>query len=57
MCGARPAPLELQGMRESAWQKQGVAVLQPDDIGDPWSRQAIVNEAERRYGRRRESGR
>ena len=48
---------ELQAMRERAWRQQGVVVLQPDEIGDPWLRQALVNEAERRYGRRRESGR
>jgi hypothetical protein len=48
---------ELQAMRERAWRQQGVVVLQPDEIGDPWLRQALVNEAERRYGRQRESGR
>ena len=43
---------ELQAMRERAWRLQGVVVLQPDEIGNPWLRQALVNEAERRYGRR-----
>ena len=47
---------ELQAMRERAWRQQGVIVLQPDEIGDPWLRQALVDEAERRFGRR-ESGR
>ena len=48
---------ELQAMRERAWRQQGVVVLQPEEIGDPWLRQALVNEAERRYGRRQEGGR
>jgi hypothetical protein len=51
------SPLELQEMRKHAWQQQGVVVLQPEEVGDDWLRQALVNEAERRYGRRRESGR
>ena len=51
------SPLELQDMRKRAWQQQGVVVLQPEEVGDDWLRQALVNEAERRYGRRRESGR
>lgn len=49
--------LELQEMRQRAWQQQGVVVLQPEEVIDPWLRQALVNEAERRYGRRRGSGR
>lgn len=51
------SPLELQDMRKLAWQQQGVVVLQPEEVGDPWLRQALENEAVRRYGRRRESGR
>ena len=54
---SQPSPLELQDMRKRAWQQQGVVVLQPEEVGDPWLRQALVNEAERRYGRRREGGR
>ncbi len=48
--------LELQALRERAWRQQGVVVLQPDEVGDPWLRQALVDEAERRYGRRPRSG-
>jgi hypothetical protein len=44
-------------MRRRAWQQQGVIVLQPEEVGDRWLRQALVIEAERRYGRRREGGR
>ena len=54
---SEPSPLELQDMRKRAWQQQGVVVLQPEEVIDPWLRQALDNEAERRYGRRRESGR
>ena len=50
-------PLELQDMRKRAWLQQGVVVLLPNEVSDPWLRQALVNEAERRYGRRRGSGR
>ncbi len=54
---SEPSPLELEDMRKLAWQQQGVVVLQPEEVGDAWLRQALVNEAERRYGRRREGGR
>ena len=53
---SEPSPLELQDMRKRAWQQQGVVVLTPEEVIDPWLRQAIVNEAERRYGPRRGSG-
>jgi hypothetical protein len=49
-------PLELEAMRKRAWQQQGVVVLQPEEVVDPWLRQALFTEAERRYGRRRGSG-
>jgi hypothetical protein len=47
---------DLDRMRQRAWRYQGVAVLRPEDIQDPWLRQALVNEATRRYGPR-EAGR
>ena len=34
------------------WHRHGIAVLHPDDIDDEWMRQAVINEAERLYGRR-----
>ncbi|MCX8004182.1 MAG: hypothetical protein N2688_04370 [Burkholderiaceae bacterium] len=40
-------------MRAAAWHRQGVAVIPIDDITDPWLRQAVINEATRRWGRRR----
>ena len=43
---------ELNAMRAAAWHRQGVAALVVEDIADPWLRQAITNEANRRWGRR-----
>jgi hypothetical protein len=43
---------ELNAMRAAAWHRQGVASLAIDEITDPWLRQAITNEANRRWGRR-----
>ena len=43
---------ELQAMRAAAWHRHGVAAIPVDDIFDPWLRQAITNEANRRWGRR-----
>jgi hypothetical protein len=43
---------ELNAMRAAAWHRHGVAALAVDDISDPWLRQAIINEASRRWGRR-----
>ena len=51
--GQSPTTLgELDAMRTRAWQEHGVAVLPVTDITDPWLRQAITNEATRRWGRR-----
>lgn len=43
---------ELHAMRAAAWHRHGVAAIPVDDITDPWLRQAITNEANRRWGRR-----
>ena len=50
----RPAPTEdeLFAMRRAAWRKQGIVVIRPADVRDDWTRQALVNEATRLYGRR-----
>jgi len=48
---------ELDAMQRRAWHEQGVAMLRVDDIADPLLRQAIINEAARRWGRRQQSGR
>ena len=43
---------EVNAMRAAAWHRHGVAALPVEDITDPWLRQAITNEANRRWGRR-----
>ena len=45
---------EVNAMRAAAWHRHGVAALPVEDIMDPWLRQAITNEANRRWGRRNE---
>jgi hypothetical protein len=49
----QPAPTEqeLFAMRRPAWRKQGIIVIRPADVRDDWTRQALVNEATRLYGR------
>lgn len=44
--------VELDAMRAAAWHRHGIAALAVDDIADPWLRQAVTNEANRRWGRR-----
>jgi len=43
---------ELVAMRRSAWRHHGVVVLRPQDVRDDWTREALINEANRLYGRR-----
>jgi hypothetical protein len=43
---------DLQAMRRAAWRWQGVVVLRPEDVRNDWIRQALINEANRLYGRR-----
>ncbi|MBR0679317.1 hypothetical protein GXW74_02365 [Roseomonas eburnea] len=43
---------EVNAMRAAAWHRHGVAAIPVDDVPDPWLRQAITNEANRRWGRR-----
>jgi hypothetical protein len=43
---------DLDAMRAAAWHRHGVAALALADITDPWLRQAITNEATRRWGPR-----
>jgi hypothetical protein len=47
-----PSDEDLLAMRRAAWRQQGVVVLRPADVEDDWVRQALINEAERLYGRR-----
>ncbi len=43
---------EMEALRRCVWREQGVASLAIEDITDPWLRQAITNEATRRWGPR-----
>jgi hypothetical protein len=52
---ATTAP-EIDSMRRRAWHEQGVAALPVNDITDPWLRQAVTNEATRRWGARSTGG-
>ena len=47
-----PTEEELFCMRRAAWRNQGIVVIRLGDIRDEWTRQALVNEATRLYGRR-----
>lgn len=46
------SPEGLEALRQRAWSEQGVVVLNVEEIADDWLRQAIKNEAVRRWGRR-----
>ena len=48
---------DLLAMRRAAWRSQGVVVLRPEDIRDDWTREVLINEANRLYGRRSGGGR
>ncbi len=52
--GTRSAttPSDIEAMRARAWHQHGVAAIPVADVNDPWLRQAITNEANRRWGRR-----
>jgi hypothetical protein len=52
-----PSDDDLLAMRRAAWRKQGLVVLRPEDVRDDWIRQALINEANRLYGRRSGAGR
>jgi hypothetical protein len=43
---------DLQAMRRAVWRKQGVIMLRPEEVRDDWTRQALINEANRLYGSR-----
>jgi hypothetical protein len=47
-----PSDDDLLAMRRAAWRTQGVVVLRPEDVRDDWTRQALINEANRLYDRR-----
>jgi hypothetical protein len=47
-----PSDEDLLAMRRAAWRQQGVIMLRPEEVRDDWTRQALINEANRLYGRR-----
>jgi hypothetical protein len=51
--GAAPTDEDLLAMRWAAWRRQGVIMIRPEDVRDDWTRQALINEANRLYGQRR----
>ncbi|MBX6376492.1 MAG: hypothetical protein IRZ13_19985 [Acetobacteraceae bacterium] len=50
------AAAEMEALRRRAWHEHGVASLPIEDIADPWLRQAVINEAARRWGPRTTGG-
>jgi hypothetical protein len=46
------SPVELEAMRRRAWLEQGIAVLPIQELSDDWTRQIVINEAVKLYGRR-----
>jgi hypothetical protein len=49
---AAPTGEDLLAMRRATWRHQGVVVLRPKDVRDDWTREPLINEADRLYGRR-----
>ena len=43
---------EIHALRAAVWHRHGVAALLVSEISDDWLRQAVTNEANRRWGRR-----
>jgi hypothetical protein len=46
------SPEGLEALRQRAWTEQNIVVLNLDEVADDWLRQALRNEATRRWGRR-----
>lgn len=42
--------------RKALWHQRGWAALDPEEITDDWTRQAIINEANRLFGERQDDG-
>jgi hypothetical protein len=43
---------ELDALCRRVWREQDIVSFAVDDIVDPWLRQALINEATRRWGAR-----
>lgn len=44
---------DVHELRARAWREQGLIILDPADIDDDWFRQALINEANKQFGRTR----
>ena len=53
---APAAPEDVAHLARTCWHQRGIAMLDPAKIADDWVRQALVNEAERQYGKRPDRG-
>lgn len=51
-CRGPKANPEIHAMRAALWHREGLALIDPATMSDPWAAQAVRNEAERLYGRR-----
>lgn len=45
---------DVQKARAAAWHKLGLVILDPNEIHDDWVTQAVINEAESLYGKRKQ---
>lgn len=43
---------ELLALHGRAWRERGYVAIRIDEIRDPWLRQGMTHEMERRYGKR-----
>jgi hypothetical protein len=43
---------EIWTMRKRAWRESGVVMVRPEEITDPFARQAVINAASTLYGPR-----
>ncbi len=50
--GRAASPVKIEQLAGRAWREQGVAVIRPDELADPWEAQVIRNVANRLHGRR-----
>ncbi len=46
--------VQLDAMAARAWLDHGIVLLRPEDLPNPLDRQAVLNIAEKRYGKRGE---
>ena len=44
--------VQLDALAARAWHDHGIALFRPEDLTNEWDRKAVVNAADRQYGRR-----